>query len=193
MPKINVHIPKTPNGKTILDQLEEMGINIPYSCRDGFCSQCTCKKTDGLVAHKKSAIRVPGHDILPCSAKAGEGGVSLQIDGRYVPSNLKGQMAKSLGLDVVVKSTTKGSILISIKDDEDINGVSGVCNKLTAKGIRESAQRLIETLPKYVELNSIDKPLVLDKLQKEIVLVALKEVNLFSANKYEPIQALGAS
>ena len=49
---------KTPEGEheiecdedlAIVDAAEDQGVNIPYSCRNGSCSSCTCKLISGSV------------------------------------------------------------------------------------------------------------------------------------------------
>jgi uncharacterized protein YcbX/ferredoxin len=61
---------KTLNGNNqqiLLEQLEQAGIRVPYSCRAGICGSCRIKLVDGEVtALKKSAIGIDG-TILCCS------------------------------------------------------------------------------------------------------------------------------
>jgi uncharacterized protein YcbX/ferredoxin len=61
---------KTLNGNNqqiLLEQLEQAGIRVPYSCRAGICGSCRIKLVDGEVtALKKSAIGNDG-TILCCS------------------------------------------------------------------------------------------------------------------------------
>ncbi|KFK93201.1 MULTISPECIES: YcbX family protein [unclassified Serratia (in: enterobacteria)] len=55
------------NQQILLEQLEQQGIRIPYSCRAGICGSCRIQLLDGEVAPlKQSAI---GHDgtVLCCS------------------------------------------------------------------------------------------------------------------------------
>ena len=55
------------NQQVILEQLEQAGIRIPYSCRAGICGCCRIKLVGGDVsALKKSAIGDDG-TILCCS------------------------------------------------------------------------------------------------------------------------------
>jgi ferredoxin len=35
--------------KTILDSLIESGLDVPYSCKEGFCGVCICKLQSGEV------------------------------------------------------------------------------------------------------------------------------------------------
>ena len=55
------------NQQVLLEQLEQAGIRIPYSCRAGICGCCRIRLVDGEVsALKKSAIGNDG-TILCCS------------------------------------------------------------------------------------------------------------------------------
>lgn len=37
------------DSKTILESIEKMGLDVPYSCRVGVCSSCKCKLISGQV------------------------------------------------------------------------------------------------------------------------------------------------
>lgn len=51
----------------LLEQLEQHGISIPYSCRSGVCGRCRVILEDGsITAMTKSAIQAENH-ILACS------------------------------------------------------------------------------------------------------------------------------
>ena len=55
------------NQQVLLEQLEQAGIRVPYSCRAGICGCCRIKLVEGEVsALKKSAIGDDG-TILCCS------------------------------------------------------------------------------------------------------------------------------
>lgn len=55
------------NQQVLLEQLEQAGIRVPYSCRAGICGCCRIKLVEGEVsALKKSAIGGDG-TILCCS------------------------------------------------------------------------------------------------------------------------------
>ena len=55
------------NQQILLEQLEQQGIRVPYSCRAGLCGSCRITLVDGEVNPlKKSAIRNDG-SILSCS------------------------------------------------------------------------------------------------------------------------------
>lgn len=55
------------NQEVLLEQLEQQGIKVPYSCRAGICGKCRVRLLEGDVrALKKSAISDDG-TILSCS------------------------------------------------------------------------------------------------------------------------------
>lgn len=55
------------NQQILLEQLEQQGISIPYSCRAGVCGNCRIRLVDGVVKPlKKSAVGNDG-TILCCS------------------------------------------------------------------------------------------------------------------------------
>lgn len=55
------------NQQVLLEQLEQAGIRVPYSCRAGICGCCRIKLVEGEVtALKKSAVGDDG-TILCCS------------------------------------------------------------------------------------------------------------------------------
>ena len=55
------------NQQILLEQLEQQGIRVPYSCRAGICGSCRVTLLDGEVSSlKKSAIANDG-TILSCS------------------------------------------------------------------------------------------------------------------------------
>ena len=39
-------------GHTLLDSLEEIGIDAPYSCREGICGTCEVRVLEGLPDHR---------------------------------------------------------------------------------------------------------------------------------------------
>ncbi|NDL62000.1 YcbX family protein [Acerihabitans arboris] len=55
------------NRQVLLEQLEQQGVRIPYSCRAGICGTCRVELLEGEVAPlKASALEEPGH-VLTCS------------------------------------------------------------------------------------------------------------------------------
>src|SRR6185295_7308701 len=40
------------SGRTILDSLEEIGIDAAYSCREGVCGTCEVRVLDGIPDHR---------------------------------------------------------------------------------------------------------------------------------------------
>lgn len=55
------------NQQILLEQLEQQGIRVPYSCRAGICGSCRIRLVDGEVSPlKKNAIASDG-TILSCS------------------------------------------------------------------------------------------------------------------------------
>jgi len=55
------------NQRILLEQLEQQGIQVPYSCRAGICGRCKVKLLAGAVTPlKASAVAEPEH-VLSCS------------------------------------------------------------------------------------------------------------------------------
>lgn len=53
---------------SLLDAMEEQGVNITHMCKDGFCNQCICKKEAGEVEYFQEIILDDQENyILPCS------------------------------------------------------------------------------------------------------------------------------
>lgn len=73
-----------PSGRTFTAQGDETvltaairgGVGLPYSCKDGSCGSCKCKKLSGSVTHKEhsekalSAAEEEAGFVLTCSARA---------------------------------------------------------------------------------------------------------------------------
>lgn len=64
-----------PDGKIVSSnvnilQIEDMDKKIEYYCNDGFCGQCQCKLTEGVVAQPKDVLAYvkPGN-FLACKSK----------------------------------------------------------------------------------------------------------------------------
>ncbi len=62
--------------ETILNAAIRSGVGLPYSCKDGSCGSCKCKKLSGSVVHKEhsdkalSAAEEEAGFVLTCSARA---------------------------------------------------------------------------------------------------------------------------
>ena len=62
--------------ETILTAAIRGGVGLPYSCKDGSCGSCKCKKLSGSVTHKEhsekalSAAEEEAGFVLTCSARA---------------------------------------------------------------------------------------------------------------------------
>ncbi|KJY70779.1 (Fe-S)-binding protein [Vibrio coralliilyticus] len=74
MPKIKINgitaIQSNPSN-TILETMEQAGIEPEYNCRDGHCGACRCKLVKGEVEYVGFAMAYTQSDeILPCICKA---------------------------------------------------------------------------------------------------------------------------
>ena len=57
--------------KTLLESLEEAGIEVHYHCREGFCGACRTKLLSGEVDYTTDPLAFFDDDeILPCCCKA---------------------------------------------------------------------------------------------------------------------------
>jgi 3-ketosteroid 9alpha-monooxygenase subunit B len=43
------HVIPCESGQTVLDAAESIGIELPYSCREGMCASCMCEVIEGSV------------------------------------------------------------------------------------------------------------------------------------------------
>jgi ferredoxin len=63
-----------PEGMCILDAANEAEIRLPFLCRTGDCSSCTCKLLSGTVTHTGQTMlnetRLAEGFVLACSAYA---------------------------------------------------------------------------------------------------------------------------
>ncbi|MGF1909807.1 class I ribonucleotide reductase maintenance protein YfaE [Vibrio kasasachensis] len=70
--KINgkVTIASNPSN-TLLETIENAGIEVEYNCRDGHCGACRCKLKSGEVEYVGFAMAYTQADeILPCITRA---------------------------------------------------------------------------------------------------------------------------
>ncbi|HAS64354.1 MAG TPA: (2Fe-2S)-binding protein [Vibrio sp.] len=70
--KINDKITVTSNpSNTLLETIENAGIEVEYNCRDGHCGACRCKLKSGEVEYVGFAMAYTQADeILPCITRA---------------------------------------------------------------------------------------------------------------------------
>ena len=61
-------------GHTILDCLEEIGIDLPYSCREGICGTCEVRVLDGIPDHRdlvlSAAEKAENNRMMICCSGA---------------------------------------------------------------------------------------------------------------------------
>ena len=56
---------------TLLDELENQGLDVNYSCRSGFCGACKATLLSGDVIQKeKSLVKLADNEILTCCCQA---------------------------------------------------------------------------------------------------------------------------
>ncbi|OON66035.1 1,2-phenylacetyl-CoA epoxidase subunit PaaE [Hymenobacter sp. CRA2] len=71
-------------GDTILDALLEIGIDAPYSCKNGMCSTCRCRVTEGTVEmdvnYSLSDTEVAKGYVLSCQARPTSEKVVVDFD-----------------------------------------------------------------------------------------------------------------
>lgn len=73
-----------PDGKLLLEVLEEAGLDAPFSCREGHCGACACELLDGEVSLKANETLTEqdlaeGY-ILACQAQARTAVVRVSYD-----------------------------------------------------------------------------------------------------------------
>ena len=55
------------NDKTLLESLEQSGIDVHYHCREGFCGACRTKLKAGEVRYTTDPLAfIDDDEILPC-------------------------------------------------------------------------------------------------------------------------------
>lgn len=83
--KINkiISIESNPSN-TLLETMEQAGLEPEYNCRDGHCGACRCTLLSGEVEYVGFAMAyIQGNEILPCICKAK---TSLELaDVNYSP------------------------------------------------------------------------------------------------------------
>lgn len=61
-------------GEPVLDAIERLGVDHPFSCREGLCGACECACTGGEPDHRDqfldAAARAEGRRFLPCVSRA---------------------------------------------------------------------------------------------------------------------------
>jgi ring-1,2-phenylacetyl-CoA epoxidase subunit PaaE len=71
-------------GNTILDAALESGIDAPYSCKNGMCSTCLARVTDGRVEmdvnYSLSEVEVARGYVLTCQARPVTEQVTVDFD-----------------------------------------------------------------------------------------------------------------
>jgi ring-1,2-phenylacetyl-CoA epoxidase subunit PaaE len=71
-------------GDTILDALLETGVDAPYSCKNGMCSTCRCRVTEGTVEmdvnYSLSDTELAKGYVLSCQARPTSERVSVDFD-----------------------------------------------------------------------------------------------------------------
>lgn len=72
-----------PADTSLLDALEEVGIMVPYSCREGLCRTCECRVLAGEVDHRDYVLseeeRASNAVILQCVSRAKSSRLVLDI------------------------------------------------------------------------------------------------------------------
>ena len=70
-----------PPGKSILDVVNDAGINVSSSCEDGVCGSCQVRLLGGKAEHRDSFLKEKDHQnaIMICTSRA-EKGETLILD-----------------------------------------------------------------------------------------------------------------
>lgn len=68
--------------KRLLDALLDADVDAPFSCREGACSACVCRLTDGEVRLVRNEVLEPedleGGYILACQAEPVSGTIAIE-------------------------------------------------------------------------------------------------------------------
>lgn len=66
------HVIPCDSGQTVLDAAEKIGIELPYSCREGMCASCMCEVIEGSVKLNNNDVLderdLANHLTLSCQA-----------------------------------------------------------------------------------------------------------------------------
>ena len=53
-----------PANKTLLEGLEDAGVEVPFGCRRGVCNTCSCQRVEGATKHLVSAHTTEGDGVI---------------------------------------------------------------------------------------------------------------------------------
>ncbi|MGX9416024.1 class I ribonucleotide reductase maintenance protein YfaE [Vibrio sp. RC27] len=66
------------SSNTLLETMEQSGLEVEYQCREGHCGACRCKLAKGNVDYVGFAMAyTSGDEVLPCISRA-NGDVELE-------------------------------------------------------------------------------------------------------------------
>lgn len=71
----------------LLVQLEKVGIQPEYQCRNGMCGACRCKLQTGAVDQQDSMAFVGQNEILSCCSVP-KSDINIEFDYHVVPQTL---------------------------------------------------------------------------------------------------------
>jgi len=74
------HLIECESGQTVLDAAEKIGIELPYSCREGMCASCMCEVLEG-------SVKLNNNDVL--DAKDLANNLTLSCQAVPLTANLK--------------------------------------------------------------------------------------------------------
>ena len=70
------------SSNTLLETMEQSGLEVEYQCREGHCGACRCKLKKGSVDYVGFAMAyTAGDEVLPCISRA-NGDIELE-DVKY--------------------------------------------------------------------------------------------------------------
>lgn len=74
---------KVPRGTPMIDALEEAGVDIPFSCREGVCGACETRVLSGIPEHRDSVLsireQVLGQKIMVCVSGCKSASLTLDL------------------------------------------------------------------------------------------------------------------